>query len=114
MTTLEAYKSRNSGYTVRATTTEFSMRLTVPTYLVGLIVLALALSACARRGEAPMSATLSEDDDTFCRANNVVVGSSQYVACRKDRDAQRGNAAARADRKQRDLGEYMMNNPSKP
>ena len=32
----------------------------------------------------------------------------------KDRDAQRGNAIDRADRKQRDLGEYMLNNPSRP
>jgi hypothetical protein len=61
-----------------------------------------------------MTGTLSEDDDTFCRANNVAVGSSQYVACRKDRDAQRGNAAARADNSQRKLSEYMLNNPVKP
>ncbi len=79
-----------------------------------LIVLALALSACARRGETPTSSTLSEDDDTFCRANNVAAGSSEYVACRKDRDVQRSNAATRADKKQRDLGEYMMNNPVRP
>jgi hypothetical protein len=79
-----------------------------------LIVLALALSACTRRGETPMTSTLSEDDDTFCRANNVVAGSPEYVACRRDRDVQRANAAARADRKQRDLGEYMLNNPVRP
>ncbi len=79
-----------------------------------LIILALALSACARRGESPTTGPLGEDDDTFCRANNVAVGSSQYVACRRDRDAQRGNAAARADKKQRDLGEYMLNNPNRP
>jgi hypothetical protein len=42
------------------------------------------------------------------------VGSPPYVACRKDRDAQRGNANARADRRQRDLGEYMMNHPDHP
>ena len=41
-------------------------------------------------------------------------GSSEYVACRKDRDAQRGSTIDRADRKQRDLGEYMLNNPSRP
>ena len=35
----------------------------------------------------------------------------EYVACRKDRDVQRANANARADRRQRDLGEYMLNNP---
>ena len=79
-----------------------------------LIVFALALSACARRGEVPMTSTLSEDDDTFCRANDVVAGSPEYVACRRDRDVQRANAAARADKKQRDLGEYMLNNPTRP
>jgi hypothetical protein len=36
------------------------------------------------------------------------------VACRKNRDAQRGNALVRADKKQRDLGEYMLNNPVRP
>jgi hypothetical protein len=63
----------------------------------------------------PANAGLSEDDDTFCRAGGKVAsGSSEYVACRKDRDAQRANAIARADSKQRDLGEYMLNNPSRP
>ena len=80
-----------------------------------LIVIALALSACTRRGETPMSSTLSEDDDTFCRAGGKVAsGSPEYVNCRRDRDAQRGNAIDRADKKQRDLGEYMLNNPTKP
>ena len=40
----------------------------------------------------------SADDDAFCRANNVAVGSNEYVNCRKNRDVQRGNANARADR----------------
>ena len=55
---------------------------------------ALALSACASRNEIPVS-SLGEDDDAICRANNVAVGSSDYVACRKNRDVQRGNAAAK-------------------
>lgn len=75
-----------------------------------LILAALALSACARRGEGPVS-TLTEDDDAICRANNVAVGSTEYVACRRDRDAVRNTAASRADRKQRDLGDYMLNHP---
>jgi hypothetical protein len=56
----------------------------------------------------------SGDDDAFCRANNVAVGSPEYVACRKNRDVQRVNANTRADRRQRDLGEYMLNNPAGP
>lgn len=61
-----------------------------------------------------MSAGLSEDDDSYCRANAGPVGSPQYVACRKDRDVQRSNAITRADKKQRDLGEWMMNHPDHP
>jgi hypothetical protein len=80
-----------------------------------LALTALALGACSHRGEAPASAGLTEDDDTFCRAGGKVApGSTEYVNCRKDRDAQRGNAITRADKKQRDLGEYMLNNPTRP
>jgi hypothetical protein len=78
-----------------------------------LILAALALSACAQRSQVPIS-SLGEDDDAICRANYAAVGSPEYVACRKDRDAVRGNATARADRRQRDLGEYMMNHPDHP
>ncbi|HLX14918.1 MAG TPA: hypothetical protein VKS24_06905 [Bradyrhizobium sp.] len=90
------------------------MRLKGSTHLFALALAALTLTACAKRNELPAYSSLNEDDDTFCRANNVAVGSPQYVACRKDRDAQRGNAIARADKKQRDLGEYMLNNPVRP
>ena len=90
------------------------MRFTVPTFPIALAFAALTLSACVDRHQVPPLSSLNEDDDTFCRANNVVVGSAQYVAYRKDRDVQRGNAIARADKKQRDLGEYMLNNPVRP
>ena len=53
------------------------------------------------------------DDDTFCRSSSAV-GSPEYVACRKDRDVQRNNANSRADKRQRNLGEYMLNNPTRP
>ena len=77
------------------------------------LTLMLLLSACAQRSQVAAS-SLGEDDDALCRANNVAVGSSQYIACRKDRDVLRNNAAGRADRRQRDLGEYMLNNPVRP
>ena len=83
--------------------------------LLALTLAALTLAACAKRNELPVNLSLSEDDDTFCRAGGKVApGSSEYVSSRKDRDAQRGNAIARADKKQRDLGEYMINNPTRP
>jgi hypothetical protein len=80
---------------------------------IALALVTLFLCGCAQRGQLPVS-TLGEDDDTFCRANNVAVGSSEYIACRKDRDVLRSNAVARADRRQRDLGEYMLNHPDHP
>jgi hypothetical protein len=81
-----------------------------------LIALALAaplLAGCLERGQPTMVDT-SADDDAFCRANNVKVGSPEYVACRKDRDVGRANFNDRIDRRQRNLGETMLNNPSVP
>ncbi len=84
-----------------------------PIHLIALTLVALAVSACARRSDVPIS-SLGDDDDAICRANGVVVGSADYAACRKNRDVQRGNSIARADRAQRNLGEYMLNNPDRP
>jgi hypothetical protein len=81
------------------------------TQFIALTLAALALAACSHRGDTPVALG---DDDAFCRANNVQVGSPEYVACRKDRDVQRNNANTRADRAQRNLGEYMLNNPGRP
>jgi hypothetical protein len=78
---------------------------------VALTLAALALSACAERGPAPVS-TLGEDDDAICRANNVAPGSTAYIGCRKDRDRLRDNAAADSTSRQRKLGEYMINHPN--
>jgi hypothetical protein len=83
-------------------------------FVIALSLVTLALAACAQRNQAPVLSGLNEDDDTFCRANNVAAGSPEYVACRRDRDAQRNNVIVRADKKQRDLGEYMLNNPVRP
>jgi hypothetical protein len=87
------------------------MRLNVSILVIAFA--ALTLSACASRNDVPVS-SLGEDDDAICRANGVAVGSSDYVACRKNRDVQRGNAAAKADRTQRNLSETMINTPYKP
>src|SRR4051794_26165016 len=92
---------------------KISMRLRTATYLLAL-ALALAaplLSGCLERGQPTMVDT-SADDDAYCRAKNAQ-GSPDYVVCRKDRDVQRANANARTDRRQRDLGEYMLNNPTR-
>jgi hypothetical protein len=89
------------------------MRPNISIHLIGLTFAALALSACASRNDVPVSG-LGEDDDAICRANGVAVGSNDYVACRKNRDVQRGNAAAKVDRAQKNLSETMVNTPYKP
>ena len=82
-------------------------------HLFALLLAAPVLAGCLERGQPTMADT-SGDDDAFCRANNVAVGSPEYVNCRKNRDVQRANANARTDRAQRNLGEYMLNNPTRP
>jgi hypothetical protein len=80
---------------------------------LALLLVTPLLAGCLERGQPSLANTLSEDDDAICRANNVAVGSPEYVACRKDRDVLRNNATARTDRRQRDLGEYMLNHPDR-
>jgi len=80
---------------------------------IALLLVAPLLAGCLERGR-PTVVESSGDDDSICRANNVAAGSPEYVACRRDRDVMRNNANARADRRQRDLGEYMLNHPDHP
>ena len=89
------------------------MRCNSARLLIALLLTAPLLAGCLERGQ-PTMVDSSGDDDAFCRANNVAVGSPEYVACRKDRDVMRNNAGVRADRAQRNLGEYMLNNPVRP
>jgi hypothetical protein len=93
---------------------ELLMRQT--TARLALVLMAvLSLTACASRNQGPAVALGNDDDDAVCQAGGKVAsGSAEYVACRKDRDVQRQRAEARADRRQRDLGEYMMNHPDRP
>jgi hypothetical protein len=90
------------------------MRQKAPTRLIALAVIGLFLSACASHNPPAVTAAGTDDDDAYCRANNVQPGSPEYTACRKDRDVQRNAAQAKADRRQRDLGEYMLNHPDHP
>ncbi|MDI3560702.1 hypothetical protein [Bradyrhizobium sp. Arg816] len=85
---------------------------TAPRLLVA-VLLAIAVSACSARYQTPV-AVGGDDDDAVCQSRGYAAGSPEYVACRKDRDVQRNAATTRADRRQRDLGEYMLNNPQRP
>ncbi|WP_168213117.1 MULTISPECIES: hypothetical protein [unclassified Bradyrhizobium] len=89
------------------------MQSGIAKHLIALLFAAPLLAGCLERGQ-PTMVDRTGDDDAFCQANNVKVGSSEYIACRKDRDVQRANADARTDRRQRNLGEYMLNNPTRP
>ena len=81
--------------------------------LIALLLLAPLLAGCLERGQ-PTMVDSSVDDDAYCRANNVAVGSPAYIACRKDRDVQHDHANARADKAQRNLGQYMIDHPVTP
>ena len=89
------------------------MSLATAPRLLAVVGLALALSACAGRYQTP-TAMGGDDDDAVCQSRGLAAGSPEYVACRKDRDVQRNAALARSDRRQRDLGEYMLNHPDRP
>jgi hypothetical protein len=90
------------------------MRTNAARFCIALLLVAPLLAGCLERGQPTMVNADGDDDDAFCRANNVKAGSPEYVACRKDRDVQRNAANSRADRRQRDLGEYMINHPDHP
>jgi len=89
------------------------MPLATAPRLLAAVALAVALSACSARYQTPV-AMGGDDDDAVCQSRGYVQGSQEYVACRKDRDVQRNAAVARSDRRQRDLGEYMLNHPDRP
>ncbi|MCK1391953.1 hypothetical protein [Bradyrhizobium sp. 1] len=89
------------------------MPLSVAPRLLAALALVIALSACSARYQTPV-AMGGDDDDAVCQSRGYAPGSPEYVACRKDRDVQRNAAVARSDRRQRDLGEYMLNHPDRP
>ena len=89
------------------------MSLATAPRLLAALALAIALSACSARYQTPV-AMGGDDDDAVCQSRGYAAGSPEYVACRKDRDVQRSAATTRADRRQRDLGEYMLNHPDRP
>jgi hypothetical protein len=89
------------------------MPLAAAPRLLAAVLLAIILSACSARYQTPV-AMGGDDDDAVCQSRGNALGSPEYVACRKDRDVQRSAATTRADRRQRDLGEYMLNHPDRP
>ncbi|MDD1530837.1 hypothetical protein C7U92_26915 [Bradyrhizobium sp. WBOS7] len=89
------------------------MPLAAAPRLLTVLALAVVLSACSARYQNAV-AVGGDDDDAVCQGRGYAQGSPEYVTCRKDRDVQRNAATARADRRQRDLGEYMLNHPERP
>ncbi len=76
---------------------------------LALAIAGLALTGCANlnRHSVPVEAT-QNDDDAYCRQSGAQ-GSDAYVACRKDRDNQRGLAGDRMERQHRNMAERMLN-----
>ncbi|MCK1743659.1 hypothetical protein IVA80_23115 [Bradyrhizobium sp. 139] len=89
------------------------MPLAAAPRLLAAVLLATTLSACSARYQTPV-AMGGDDDDAVCQSRGYAQGSPEYVSCRKDRDVQRSAAITRSDRRQRDLGEYMLNHPDRP
>jgi hypothetical protein len=89
------------------------MPLAAAPRLLAAVLLTIIRSACSARYQTPV-AMGGDDDDAVCQSRGYAAGSPEYVACRKDRDVQRSSATTRADRRQRDLGEYMLNHPDRP
>src|SRR5260370_5058549 len=75
------------------TTENRGMRRNSAQLLIALVLIAPLLAGCLERGK-PTIVETSGDDDAICRANNVAAASSEYDACRKDRDTIRNNATA--------------------
>lgn len=77
---------------------------------MALAIVGLALTGCANleRHAVPVEAT-QNDDDAYCRQSAGPQGSDAYVACRKDRDVQRGRADNRIERQHRNMAERMLN-----
>lgn len=89
-----------------------AIRSPIHVRVILVVVTGLALAGCSsfERHQAPEAAAATQaDDDTVCRANGVAPGSDAYVACRKNRDAQRGGATDRMERSHRNLAERMLN-----
>jgi hypothetical protein len=78
------------------------MRLNLPAYFIALALISPMLAGCLEKGQPTLVNADGDDDDAFCQRNNVKQGSSEYIACRKDRDVQRNNANARADKRRHD------------
>src|SRR5258708_12851013 len=85
------------------------MRLNSMRLLIPLLLIAPLLAGCLERGQPTMTISGGDDDDAFCRANNVAVGSSEYIAYPKVRDDQPNHANARAHPPHPDLGKYLIN-----
>ncbi len=87
------------------------MRVALIDYRAGnLTSVRKALAAAGAEVFTPEAAAATQaDDDAICRANGVAPGSDAYVACRKNRDAQRGGATDRLERSHRNLAERMLN-----
>ena len=79
-----------------------------------LLMLAFAgalLGGCAAQEERPQAAAAVPDDDAYCQAKGLKVGSNDYVNCRRDRDHQATTLQSQQGKRElRKIQDYMMDN----
>lgn len=85
------------------------MRRTAPMHVIVFAVAGLALAGCANLQRHASLEASHVDDDAYCQKTAGPQGSNAYVACRKDRDVQRGLADDKIERQHRNLAERMLN-----
>ncbi len=80
-------------------------------HFIALLLAAPLLAGCLERGQPTMVDT-SADDDAFCRANNVAVGSTRICQLPQEpRRPARQLPTPAPTARQRNLAEQMLNNP---
>ncbi|MEM7192052.1 MAG: hypothetical protein AAF405_04145 [Pseudomonadota bacterium] len=82
------------------------------TFLVGLLPLALMLSACATRGDVEARRAADEqafkaEDDAKCRGANMKPGETAYEVCMQDLARQRAQKAEINYQKARDFDRVL-------
>jgi len=93
---------------MRMTRSLASKTLAAPSAFALLVGLVLTGCANLERHAVPVEAS-QNDDDAYCKQSAGPQGSNPYVACRKDRDVQRGRADNRLESQHRNLAERMLN-----
>lgn len=87
-------------------------RMTIKLILAAVLT-GVLLGGCASQQEQPVAAAAAPapDDDAYCRAKGLKVGSDEYVNCRRDRDHVATTMQSQKSKGDlRKIQDYMMDN----